>query len=135
MFAVNGILFNHESPRRGETFVTRKITRAVGGIKRGQAGRTCTWATSTRSATGATRPSTSRACGGCCRPTSPTTTCWPPASATPFASSCEIAFDACSLNWQDYVKFDERYLRPTEVDALIGDAGKARDRSSAGCPP
>ena len=74
MFAVNGILFNHESPRRGETFVTRKITRAVARIKRsarrtlvpGQPGR--------RAATGATPRSTSRACGGCCSTTARATT-------------------------------------------------------------
>ena len=80
MFAVNGILFNHESPRRGETFVTRKITRAVARDQGRACRTTSTWATSTPSATGATRRSTSRACGGCCRPTSPTTTCWRPAS-------------------------------------------------------
>ena len=63
LFAVNGILFNHESPRRGETFVTRKITRGD-RVHRGRAGsRSSTWATSTPAATGATRPSTSRRCG------------------------------------------------------------------------
>ena len=62
LFACNGILFNHESPRRGETFVTRKITRAVAAIKAGLQTR-CTWGTSTRAETGATPPSTSRRCG------------------------------------------------------------------------
>ena len=62
LFACNGILFNHESPRRGETFVTRKITRAVARIQAGlQDG--STWATWTPGATGDTPPSTSRRCG------------------------------------------------------------------------
>ena len=125
MFAVNGILFNHESPRRGETFVTRKVTRAVardpGRPRRlrlhGQPRR--------RSATGATPRSTSRACGGCCRPTSPTTTCSPPAATSRSATSSTTAFEHAGLDWEKHVRFDERYLRPTEVDALVGDAGKA----------
>jgi GDPmannose 4,6-dehydratase len=68
MYAVNGILFNHESPRRGETFVTRKITRAVARIRAG-------------------RPSTSTPCGGCSSRTSPPTTWWPRASRRPSGSS------------------------------------------------
>ena len=63
MFAVNGILFNHESPRRGETFVTRKITRAVAQDRGRPAGASSSSATSTPSATGDTRRSTSRRCG------------------------------------------------------------------------
>ena len=63
LFAVNGILFNHESPRRGETFVSRKITRAVGRIKLTACRTGSTSATSTRAATGATRRTTSRRCG------------------------------------------------------------------------
>ena len=86
MFAVNGILFNHESPRRGETFVTRKITRAVARIKAGLQDRLFS-AISTPSATGASPATTSRRCGGCCRPTNPTTTSSPPARRTRSASS------------------------------------------------
>ena len=63
IFAVNGILFNHESPRRGETFVTRKITRALAAIKAGETERCFTWATWIRAAIGAMRPNTSRRCG------------------------------------------------------------------------
>ena len=63
IFATNGILFNHESPRRGATFVTRKVTRGVAAILAGKAGASSTSATSTRGATGATPPSTSRRCG------------------------------------------------------------------------
>jgi GDPmannose 4,6-dehydratase len=60
--ASNGILFNHESPRRGETFVTRKITRAVGAHQARPCKPSCSWATSTRSATGASPATTSKAC-------------------------------------------------------------------------
>src|SRR5664279_3428758 len=76
MHATNGILFNHESPRRGETFLTRKVTRAVARIAAGlQACRTSSIsATLTRSETGASPRSTLRVCGGCCRPTPATIT-------------------------------------------------------------
>ena len=63
LFAANGILFNHESPRRGATFVTRKVTRGVAADPRGHGAASSTSATSTRGATGATPPSTSRRCG------------------------------------------------------------------------
>ncbi len=66
MFATNGILFNHESPRRGETFVTRKITMAVATSWR-VSRTTCTWAIWMRCGTGVTPRTTSRRCGGCCR--------------------------------------------------------------------
>ena len=95
---------------------------------------TSTWATSTPCATGATRRSTSRACGGCSRPTSPTTTCSPPARATRCATSWRRPSTHAGLDWEKHVRFDERYLRPTEVDALIGDAAQGRARCSAGRP-
>ena len=81
IFVVNGILFNHESPRRGETFVTRKITRAVARIHAGVDNRSGS-AISTPYGTGDTRPNTSRACGGCCRSISPKITYWPPGSGS-----------------------------------------------------
>ena len=124
MFAVNGILFNHESPRRGETFVTRKITRAV-AAHQGRAGRTsCTSATSTPSATGAMRRSTSRACGGCCRPTTPDDYVLATGDRLHRARLRRARFEHVGLDWEQHVRFDERYLRPTEVDALIGDASQ-----------
>ncbi len=61
LFATNGILFNHESPRRGETFVTRKITRGIAQIVAATR-KSCTWATSMLVGTGATRPSTWKRC-------------------------------------------------------------------------
>ena len=58
----------------------------------------------------------------------PTTTCWPPERATPSASFVQFAFEHAGLDWEKHVRYDERYERPTEVDALIGDASKAEDR-------
>jgi len=125
LFACNGILFNHESPRRGETFVTRKITRAVARIKAGlqeklylgnlEAKRDWGYAKEYVEAmwlmlqqaeaddfviaTGETH------------------------SVREFLSE---AFSSVDLDWRNYVKLDEKYLRPAEVDLLIGDASKAR---------
>ena len=76
IFGASGILFNHESPLRGIEFVTRKITDAIARIKLEKQS-VWSWATSTPSATGATPPSTQRACGACCRPTNPTPLCLP----------------------------------------------------------
>ena len=63
LFASNGILFNHESPRRGATFVTRKVTRGIASDPRRQVHKSSIWATWRPAETGATRPSTSRRCG------------------------------------------------------------------------
>lgn len=89
LFAVNGILFNHESPRRGETFVTRKITRAVARIRAGVQSEVY-MATSMRSATGATRPNMSRGCGGCCKRLNLMTTSWRQGVVTPYVSSLKL---------------------------------------------
>ncbi|MER5687907.1 GDP-mannose 4,6-dehydratase [Streptomyces sp. NPDC002205] len=125
MFTVNGILFNHESPRRGETFVTRKITRAVARIKAGLQDRLylgnldavrdwgyapeyveAMWrmlqhdeATDYVVATGV------------------------PATVRQFV---ETAFAHAGLDWNEHVRYDPKYERPSEVDALIGDASKAQ---------
>ena len=127
MFAVNGILFNHESPRRGETFVTRKITRAVARIKAGLQDRS-TSATSTRCATGATPPSTSRRCGGCSSATSPDDYVVATGAAATVREFLDAAFAHAGLDWTDHVRYDAKYERPSEVDALIGDASKAEER-------
>jgi len=126
IFACNGILFNHESPRRGETFVTRKITRAVARIKEGlqdklylgnlEAKRDwgyakeyveCMWRMLQQDkpddyvvATGETH------------------------SVKEFL---EEAFSCVGLDWKKYVEIDPKYYRPTEVDMLVGDASKAKN--------
>jgi len=125
LFAVNGILFNHESPRRGENFVTRKITRSATRIKLGlqkklQLGNLeakrdwgfagdyveamwlmlqCETAEDFVVATGENH------------------------SVQEFL---EVVFDRLKLNWRDHVETDPRFFRPTEVDVLLGDSSKAR---------
>ncbi|MGH2959534.1 MAG: GDP-mannose 4,6-dehydratase [Solirubrobacterales bacterium] len=127
LHASNGILFNHESPRRGETFVTRKITRAVAAIKAGKQDKLylgnldakrdwgfagdyveAQWRILQQDegddyvvATGETH------------------------SVREF---CEHAFSHVGLNYEDYVEVDPRYYRPTEVDLLIGDPAKAKEK-------
>ena len=127
LFACNGILFNHESPRRGETFVTRKITRGATRIKEGLQDRLylgnldaqrdwgfagdyveAMWLILQQDqpddfviATGATR------------------------SVREFV---EAAFSLVGLDWRKYVEIDPRYFRPSEVDLLLGDASKARQK-------
>ena len=144
MHASNGILFNHESPIRGETFVTRKITRARGAQSKSVCRTPSTLATSTPSATGATRATTSRACGGCCSRTSRTITCWRPVKRVRCANSSSRlsptsavassgegrAAEKASTRPGGLVQVDPRYFRPTEVDLLIGDATKARPVSA-----
>ena len=103
--ASNGILFNHESPRRGETFVTRKITRAVAAIKQGrqkelylgnmEAKRDYVLATN---------------------------------ETHTVKEFVELAFAHADLNWEEHVKYDARYERPAEVELLIGDPTKAKTK-------
>ena len=124
MFAVNGILFNHESPRRGETFVTRKITRAVARIKAGvqtelfmgnlDAVRDWGYA-----------PEYVEAMWRMLQHDEPTDYVVATGTAYTVRDFLQLAFDHAGLDWEKYVRFDERYLRPTEVDALVGDATKA----------
>ena len=124
MFAVNGILFNHESPRRGETFVTRKITRAVAAIKAGQqehlymgnldAVRDWGYA-----------PEYVEAMWRMLQHDEPTDYVVATGTSYTVRDFLEHAFEHAGLDWEKYVRFDERYLRPTEVDALIGDPTKA----------
>jgi GDPmannose 4,6-dehydratase len=126
MFAVNGILFNHESPRRGETFVTRKITRAVARIKAGQQDELYLgnldavrdWGYS---------PEFVEAMWLMLQHDEPRDYVVATGSAYSVRDFVRFAFEHAELDWQKYVRFDERYLRPTEVDALIGDASVAAE--------
>ena len=127
MFAVNGILFNHESPRRGPTFVTRKITRAVGAILRGEqddlklgnldAKRD--WGYARDYMEGAWRMLQADEPDDYVLATNETHT---------VEEFLEEAFGYVDLNWRDYVKIDPRYFRPSEVDLLIGDYSKAKEK-------
>ena len=124
MFAVNGILFNHESPRRGETFVTRKITRAVAGIKAGQQDSLYMgnldsirdWGYAPEYVEGMWRM---------LQADEPEDVVLATGVGYTVKQFLETAFSHAGLNWEDHVKFDPRYVRPTEVDALVGDPSKA----------
>lgn len=124
MFAVNGILFNHESPRRGETFVTRKITRAVAAI---QAGRqehlylgnldaVRDWGYAAEYVEGMWRMLQAE---------QPDDYVLATGIGLSVRDFLQEAFAHAGLDWERHVRFDERYLRPTEVDALIGDPSRA----------
>ena len=127
MYAVNGILFNHESPRRGPTFVTRKITRAVGAILRGEqddlklgnldAKRD--WGFARDYMDGAWRMLQADEPEDYVLATNETHT---------VEEFLEEAFTYVGLDWRDYVKIDPRYFRPAEVDLLIGDYSKAKEK-------
>lgn len=124
MFAVNGILFNHESPRRGETFVTRKITRAVARIKAGMQDELFLgnldavrdWGYAPEFVEGMWRM---------LQADEPDDYVLATGQGHTVREFVRIAFQQVGLSWQDHVRFDECYMRPTEVDALIGDASKA----------
>jgi GDPmannose 4,6-dehydratase len=125
LFAVNGILFNHESPRRGETFVTRKITRAVAAIKAGKQRHLYLgnleavrdWGYAPEYVEGMWRM---------LQADQPDDYVLATGAGVTVQEFVEIAFSQVGLDWREHVRFDERSLRPTEVDALIGDATKAR---------
>ncbi|MGW6277579.1 GDP-mannose 4,6-dehydratase [Kribbella sp. NPDC055071] len=124
MFAVNGILFNHESPRRGETFVTRKITRAVASIKLGRQDRlylgnldACRdWGFAPEYVEGMWRM---------LQHDTPADYVIATGTSYSVRDFVALAFDHVGLDWEKYVDYDARYVRPTEVDSLIGDASKA----------
>ncbi len=127
LFCVNGILFNHESPHRGETFVTRKITRAVGRIQLGiqskltlgnlEASRD--WGFAGDYMEGAWKMMQFE-----------TPEDWVLATGETHKVSefAELAFKEVGLEWSDYVETSERYLRPNEVNYLLGDPSKAKKK-------
>jgi GDPmannose 4,6-dehydratase len=125
LFVANGILFNHESPRRGETFVTRKITRAVGRIKLGLQQQLFLGNLEARRDWGfagdyvevmwrmlqAEQPDDYVVATG---------------ETHSVQEFLERAFGYAGLDWREYVAYDPQYNRPTEVDLLLGDPSKAR---------
>ena len=125
LFAVNGILFNHESPRRGETFVTRKITRAVARIKAGLQSKLYLgnldavrdWGYAPEYVEGMWRM---------LQHDKPMDYVLATGKPTTIKEFLGYSFSHVGLDWQEFVEFDSRYLRPTEVDALIGDASLAK---------
>ncbi|WP_322759307.1 GDP-mannose 4,6-dehydratase [Frankia sp. Cr2] len=125
LYAVNGILFNHESPRRGETFVTRKISRAVARIQAGlqeglylgnlDAARDWGYA-----------PEYVEAMWRMLQADAPDDYVVATGETHTVRDFCEAAFRHADLDWMEHVRFDPRYTRPSEVDDLIGDATKIR---------
>ncbi|HCK79570.1 MAG TPA: GDP-mannose 4,6-dehydratase [Actinobacteria bacterium] len=124
LFAVNGILFNHESPRRGETFVTRKITRAVAAIKAGRQSEVYLGNLEAVRDWGYA-PEYVEAMWLMLQADSPDDFVVATGTAYSVRDFVQFAFEHAGLDWQDFVKYDERYERPTEVDALIGDPSHA----------
>lgn len=126
LFACNGILFNHESPRRGGTFVTRKITRAVARIVAGKQSELYMgnldavrdWGYAPEYVEGMWRMLQVDEPGDYVLATN---------TAYTVKDFLRFSFEHVGLEWEKYVRFDERYLRPTEVDALIGDYAKAKE--------
>lgn len=124
MFAVNGILFNHESPRRGETFVTRKITRGVAAIKKGKEQHLYLgnldavrdWGYAKEYVEGMWRM---------LQADEPTDYVVATGTAYSVRDFVQISFEHAGLDWEKHVRYDSRYERPTEVDELIGDGSKA----------
>ena len=127
MFVVNGILFNHESPRRGETFVTRKITRAVARIKAGLQDRLYLGNLDARRDWGYA-PDFVEAMWLMVQSDEPDDYVIATGEAHSVRDFAERAFSHVGLDWDEYVEVDPRYYRPSEVDSLLGDASKAREK-------
>ncbi|HIK19255.1 MAG TPA: GDP-mannose 4,6-dehydratase [Leptolyngbyaceae cyanobacterium M33_DOE_097] len=127
MFACNGILFNHESPRRGETFVTRKITRAIARILAGQQKKIFMGNLDAKRDWGYAKDYV-RAMWLMLQQEQPDDYVVATGETHSVKEFLDIAFSYVNLDWHDYVEFDERYLRPAEVELLIGDPAKAKQK-------
>lgn len=124
MFATNGVLFNHESPRRGETFVTRKITKAVARIKAGLQDKLYLGNLEAERDWGYA-PEYVNAMWMMLQADQPDDFVIATGTRYSVKEFVEMAFNHVGLSWEKYVGFDERYLRPAEVDSLVGDSTKA----------
>jgi GDPmannose 4,6-dehydratase len=125
MFAANGILFNHESPRRGETFVTRKITRAVARIVAGHQDTVYLGNLDAKRDWGYA-PDYVRAMWMMLQQAEPADLVLSTGEQHSVKEFAELAFSLVGLDWHQYVKIDRAYLRPAEVDTLLGDSSRAR---------
>ena len=125
LFACNGILFNHESPRRGETFVTRKITRALAAIQAGKQDTLYLGNLDARRDWGYA-PDYVAAMWKILQQGRPDDFVIGTGEAHSVREFLDEAFGYLNLDWHKYVKIDERYFRPTEVDYLLADYSKAR---------
>jgi GDPmannose 4,6-dehydratase len=125
LFVSNGILFNHESPRRGETFVTRKITRAVGRIKVGLQSKLYLGNMDAKRDWGFAGDYV-EAMWRMLQHGEPGDFVVATGEAYSVREFVELAFSAADLDWHEYVEIDPKYFRPTEVDYLLGDPSKVR---------
>jgi GDPmannose 4,6-dehydratase len=124
MHASNGILFNHESERRGENFVTRKITRAAGRIKVGLQKTLALGNLDAKRDWGHARDYV-EAMWLMLQQEKPDDYVVATGESYSVRAFLDEVFGHLNLNWQDYVKIDPRFYRPAEVDYLLGDPGKA----------
>ena len=124
LFTTNGILFNHESPRRGETFVTRKITRAVARIAKGQQRELFLGNLDARRDWGYA-PEYVVAMWKMLQVETPEDYVIGTGTDLSVRDFVQLSFEHVGLDWEKYVRFDERYIRPSEVDSLVADASKA----------
>ncbi|OGO17138.1 MAG: GDP-mannose 4,6-dehydratase [Chloroflexi bacterium RBG_16_48_8] len=127
MFAVNGILFNHESPRRGPTFLSRKVTRAVARILAGHQKKLYLGNLDARRDYGYA-PEYVEAMWKMMQLDHPDDYVVGTGVAPTMREFVIESFDYAGLDWQKYVEIDPRYFRPTEVDALVADASRARNQ-------
>ncbi|MBD2305774.1 GDP-mannose 4,6-dehydratase [Chroococcidiopsis sp. FACHB-1243] len=125
LFACNGILFNHESPRRGETFVTRKITRAIARVVAGKQKVLYLGNLDAKRDWGYAKDYV-RAMWMMLQHPHADDYVIATGETHSVKEFLDLAFSYVNLDWQRYVEFDDRYLRPAEVDLLIGDATKAQ---------
>ncbi len=126
MFAVNGILFNHESPRRGESFVTRKITRAAGRIKMGLQ-KTITLGNLDAKRDWGYAKDYVEAMWLMLQAKEPEDFVIATGETHSVREFLDVSFGHLGLDWKEHVRTDPRYLRPSEVDLLLGDATRARE--------
>ena len=127
IFACNGILFNHESPRRGETFVTRKITKAVARIKHGLQDKLYLGNLDAKRDWGYAKDYV-EAMWLMLQQDEPDDYVIATGESHSIREFLEEAFGYVRMDWKGYVKIDPKYMRPTEVDSLIGDSSKANRR-------
>jgi len=127
MHASNGILFNHESPRRGETFVTRKITRAIAKIKAGKEKYVFLGNLDAKRDWGYA-PEYVSAMWMMLQQKKPDDYVIATGETHSVKEFLMEAFTYVGLNWKDHVKIDKHYFRPAEVDLLLGDASKAKEK-------
>ncbi|MFZ4555166.1 MAG: GDP-mannose 4,6-dehydratase [Pseudanabaena sp.] len=127
LFACNGILFNHESPRRGETFVTRKITRAIARIVAGQQKKLYLGNLDSKRDWGYAKDYV-EAMWLMLQQDEPDDYVVSTGETHSVREFLEEAFSYVNLKWDDYVEIDPRYFRPAEVDLLLGDSTKAKQK-------